>query len=101
MPSNYSPSHSDSCFSDNNTYSLNINSSSPDTFEYGMTNIDIGTAGSIPLVLLTIIPTIDYLRYVVRELFFPFRIIYVSINCFSFLLQIIIIFRKMFFNIKY
>jgi RNA 3'-terminal phosphate cyclase (ATP) len=119
MPSNYSPSHSDSCFLDNNTYSLNINSSSPDTFEYGMTNIDIGTAGSIPLVLLTIIPaislsginhslqiiggtdvryslTIDYLRYVVRELFFPFRIIYVSINCFSFLLQIIIIFRKMF-----
>lgn len=59
-------------------------------FEYGVTKIDIGTAGSIPLVLLTIIPaisisgrshslqviggtdvrfspTIDYLRYVVRE----------------------------------
>ena len=97
IPPNYSPVHSDSCFSDNNknnnnTCSLNNDSSSSDTFEYGMTNIDIGTAGSIPLVLLTIIPaislsginhslqiiggtdvryspTIDYLRYVVRELY--------------------------------
>ena len=65
-------------------------SSEAGNFEYGVTKIDIGTAGSIPLVLLTIIPaisisgkshslqviggtdvrfspTIDYLRYVVRE----------------------------------
>jgi RNA 3'-terminal phosphate cyclase len=90
------PPRSDSCFSDNknnnNTYSPNNNSSSSDNFEYGLRTIDIGTAGSIPLVLLTIIPaislsginhslqiiggtdvryspTIDYLRYVVRELY--------------------------------
>jgi RNA 3'-terminal phosphate cyclase (ATP) len=97
IPPNYSPPlRSDSCFSDdknnNNTYSPNNNSSSSDNFEYGMRIIDIGTAGSIPLVLLTIIPaislsginhslqiiggtdvryspTIDYLRFVVRELY--------------------------------
>ncbi len=61
-------------------------------FDYGITKIDIGTAGSIANVLLTIIPaisfsgishnlqilggtdvqygpTIDYLRYVVREIY--------------------------------
>lgn len=63
-----------------------------DYFDYGITKIDIGTAGSIANVLMTIIPaisfsgishnlqilggtdvqlgpTIDYLRYVVREIY--------------------------------
>ncbi|MGC2428219.1 MAG: RNA 3'-terminal phosphate cyclase [Nitrososphaeraceae archaeon] len=96
IPPDYSPPHSDSCLSDNDNNNIsslnNNNSSSSNNFEYGMTNMDIGTAGSIPLVLLTIIPaislsginhslqiiggtdvryspTIDYLRYVVREIY--------------------------------
>jgi RNA 3'-terminal phosphate cyclase (ATP) len=65
---------------------------STDYFDYGITKIDIGTAGSIVNVLMTIIPaisfsgishdlqivggtdvqyspTIDYLRYIVREIY--------------------------------
>ena len=74
-----------------NTF-LNDNFRSSDNFEYHTTKIDIGTAGSITNVLLTIIPaislygidhsvqiiggtdvkhapTIDYLRYIVREIY--------------------------------
>jgi RNA 3'-terminal phosphate cyclase len=68
IPHNYShrPGYSDdfdSRFLDddnnvngNNSSFLNNNSSSSDNFDYSMTKIDIGTAGSIANVLLTIIP---------------------------------------------
>ena len=96
IPRNYSHA---SCYTDyysrfrdnSNTSSfLKNNSNASDNFDYSVTKIDIGTAGSIANVLLTIIPvisicgidhdiqiiggtdvkygpTIDYLRYIVRE----------------------------------
>ncbi len=98
IPSSYSHftgriNHFDSCFKDKNAdYFLNNHSKPSDSFDYSRTKIDIGTAGSIANVLLTIIPaisvsgvnhavqiiggtdvkhgpTIDYLRYVVREIY--------------------------------
>ena len=98
IPSSYSHftdriNHFDSCFKDKNAdYFLNNHSKPSESFDYSRTKIDIGTAGSIANVLLTIIPaisvsgvnhtvqiiggtdvkhgpTIDYLRYVVREIY--------------------------------
>ena len=105
IPLNYSHSfgytdYFDSRFLDNDNDNIesNIpsflaqNSGASDNFDYSMTKIDIGTAGSIANVLLTIIPpisisgidhdiqiiggtdvkygpTIDYLRYIVREVY--------------------------------
>jgi RNA 3'-terminal phosphate cyclase (ATP) len=98
IPSSYSHftgriNHFDSCFKDKNAdYFLNNHSKPSESFDYSRSKIDIGTAGSIANVLLTIIPaisvsgvnhtvqiiggtdvkhgpTIDYLRYVVREIY--------------------------------
>jgi RNA 3'-terminal phosphate cyclase (ATP) len=92
---NYFDTHllnNDNTNSNSNTSFLDNYSSASDNFDYGMTKIDIGTAGSIANVLLTIIPaisisgidhnvqviggtdikygpTIDYLRYIVREIY--------------------------------
>jgi RNA 3'-terminal phosphate cyclase (ATP) len=87
----YNDNNSSNCNSSSSSF-LNKNSSSSDNFDYSMNKIDIGTAGSIANVLLTIIPaislsrinhdiqiiggtdvryspTIDYVRYIVREIY--------------------------------